>query len=270
MPRRDELDDSRPWYAKPGFLVAAAFVMVVLLVGLVVTFGFTRGGGSDTEPSETSTNAAPEPPDVDQETGTASTGTAEGTAAPEADGETGCEAPEGSDPQAALTVPPDVEWLPTGEVPAALSERDGPEQREALLSCYAQTSTGALLAAYNFLAQYRTSSNDPVEVFEALADESGPRYEELMEYSRTGFDSPEAYGPFSPLGYRFYSYADDQAEVALVHAISDNTGTMTSLDVVTVRWTGDTWTVWTLTDIEPVSELPAGFVAWGPAVDREE
>lgn len=269
MPRRDDLDDARPWYAKAGFLVAAAFVAAVLVVGLGLVFAFGPNDEPDPDTSPPPATSTPTPGDSDEATSPPEMSTAAATS-PGEGGVAACETPQGSEPQAALTTPPEVEWLPTGEVPAALTERDGPTQREGLLACYSRTSAGALLAAYNFLAQYRTSSNSPVEVVEVLSDEGGPRYEELLEYSRTELDGPDAYGPFDVLGYRFYAYDGDSAEVALVHAIPGTTGTVLALDVVTLRWTGSTWTVWSLTDLESVSEVPAGFVPWGSTAARDE
>lgn len=269
MPRRDELDDSRPWYAKPGFLVAAAFVMVVLVVGLVVTFGLaSRGGGSDTEPSATTADAVPEPPDADQETGTAPAETSEGAAPPEAGGDTDCETPAGTDPQAGLTTPPEVEWLPVGLVSTAVSEEDGPADvdSQGFARCYAQTSSGALLAAHNFLADLRNPKEPEVHqrLIETMVAGEGLQTE-LLGYINDGEGNTT---PISVVGYRFVQSGSDTYVVSLVQAVPGQTGTGYVMEEVTLQWQGD-WQVSALSDPSQISEIPTGYVPWGDAATSE-
>lgn len=268
MPRRDDLDDARPWYAKAGFLVAAAFVAAVLVVGLGLVFAFGPNDEPDPDTSPPPATSTPTPGDSNEATSPPEMSTDAATSPGEGD-EAACETPQGSEPQAALTTPPDVEWLPVGLVSTAVSAQDGPAgvNDRGFSHCYARTSAGALLAAHNFLADLR-NPKEP-EAHRALVDTmvaSESVQAELIEYIEGDGNS----SPVSVVGYRFLQTADDEHTVSLVQALPGKTGTAYVLDELTLEWLDGDWRITDSSDPTQVSEVPSGYVQWGEAADSQE
>lgn len=259
-----EADEDRPFYTKTGFLLAAAFLAGVALLGLILLL---TGGGDEpqaapTTPAQNATDAAPATsPPPDEQFTTA-------TAAPQPAATTVCPDLSGTDGDLALTQAPDVQWSSVGEVAAAISEDNGPANREGVKSCFAQTPTGALLAAHNFLADLRTGSLDAVEVVETRMDQAAPGYSTLLAQAA---EPPKgANPPVSVVGYRFLESTANGHTIALVQRLPGSSDALFAQDQVTLEWSGSDWLISSAADPQQLDGLPPGFIEWGPEVSSPE
>lgn len=236
-------------FTRPGFLISAGVVLIiVVLAGFSV---FT--GGDDEQPITAPSTSA---------TTTSSTGQVEGE--PAEDEACALTADDQTVPVAA----PDTEWTLVGTVAAPSSDAAGPaviDPTTGVRSCYAQTPTGALFAAANFLA----AVNNP-ETLVAAVDEltaEGPGRDTLLSLARTNPTAVLGNGPgFQIAGF---SYLSSTATATTVSLAIGNTGGLAGVPL-TLVWENDDWRV----DLPPdgsitgaAAAIPslAGYVPWAGA-----
>lgn len=243
-----ETGDGSP-FTRPGFLVSAAVVLV-----LVVLAGFLTFTGGDDDGA-----AAPAP-----STSSASGSTSAGPSATASSGD--CDPPTGD---AAVPVEaPDTQWELVGTVAAPSSADAGPTVTDpdtGVRSCYARTPTGALFAATNFLA----AVNNPDTLVAAVEDlaAAGPGRDTLLELARTDPTAVLGTGTgFQVAGFTFLSATEDVTSVSI--AIG-NTGGLAGVPLTVVYEDGD-WKV----DLPPDGDVAggataisslAGYVPWAGA-----
>ena len=235
-------------FTRPGFLVSAAVVLVlVVLAGFLV---FTGGDDGD---------AAPAP-----STSSAGGSTSAGPSATTSSGD--CDAPTGD--TAVPVQAPDTQWELVGTVAAPSSTDAGPtitDPDTGVRSCYARTPTGALFAAANFLA----AVNNPDTLVTAVEDlaAAGPGRDTLLELARTDPTAVLGTGTgFQVAGFTFLSATEDVTSVSI--AIG-NTGGLAGVPL-TVVYEGGDWKV----DLPPDGDVAggataisslAGYVPWAGA-----
>ena len=261
--------DGGPFWAKPGFILAALALAAVALLGVVLAF---RANGGEDEPvaeppaaTESATAADP------AQTSESAAPNSSPTAAP--DPESDCPTLSGRGGEDAITTAPDVQWSPVGEVAAAFSDDNGPAKRDGIKECFAQTPEGALLAAYSFLADFRSGSQDPMAVVQARVSTNEPMFSEIVTAAEQEAANRADGAPRETVtaqGYRFLEVADTRYTVALIHTLNRSSGRVFTQDEVSVEWNGSDWVVVGVGDIQAVSELPAGFISWGPAAEDFE
>lgn len=266
--QENDTADSRPFWAKPGFILSALTLGAVVILGVILAFA---ANGDDSDPAAT-TPTAIETSTPAQTTAPLDTNAA--TPAPTIDQQASeCPRLSGRGGDSATTTPPDVQWSPVGEASAAFSSDNGPTVREGIKECFAQTAEGALLAAYNFFADFRTWSNDPMTVVETRVSSEGGAMAEGIEaanQAQAARGGSAQRDSVTVQGYRFLETSQDQHTIALIQTLNRPSGVVYAQDEVTVSWNGSDWVVTRLTDLTPVSELPAGFIPWGPDVGAVE
>jgi hypothetical protein len=236
-------------FTRPGFLISAGVVLViVVLAGFLV---FT--GGEDDQPvtapsttvaSTTSSDVSPEGP------------------------ANGAVCLLGTDDQTVPVVAPDTEWTLIGTVAAPSSAEAGPgivDTATGVRRCYAQTPTGALFAAANFLAAVNNAETLVAAVDELTA--AGPGRDTLLSLARTDPTAVLGSGPgFQTAGFSYLSYTPTTATVSL--AIG-NTGGLAGVPL-TVVWEDEDWKI----DLPPDGDVAgaaaaipslAGYVPWAGA-----
>lgn len=251
QPTTDQPGDSEPGgspFTRPGFLVSAGVVLIIIVLAGFLVF---TGGDDDQQ-------ATPVDPIRTAETTVSSS-------APSNDA-SGCDLPD--DNQAVPVAAPDTEWALVGTVAAPSSAAAGPavlDPATGVRSCYAQTPTGALFAAANFLA----ATSDPTGI-EAAVDQlaaAGPGRDALLEAIRTDPQSVVGTGSrYQIAGFTFLSYTDDVTTVSLAIAA---TGGLAGVPL-TVVWEDEDWRVDLPADgnpagqASPISSL-AGYAPWAGA-----
>ena len=232
-------------FTRPGFLAAAGVVLV-----LIVLAGFLVFTGDD------------DAPDADR----APASSAARTSATGASAAGECELP--ADDQTIPLAAPDTEWALVGTVAAPSSDEAGPARTDpatGVRSCYAQTPTGALFAAANFLA-----ATSDLTVIEAAVEDlaaAGPGRDALLEAIRTDPQSVVGTGTrYQVAGFTFLSYTADVTTVSLAIAA---TGGLAGVPL-TVVWEDGDWKVDLPADGNPAGQAApiaslSGYVPWAGA-----
>lgn len=258
----------QPFWRQSSFVVAAVFVGAVVVAGLFLLFTAGDRPQSATEspapsPEVTTTGATDDTP---AETATSPTegappstpGGADPTA-PQAAGD--CPALSPASGPSAVERAPQVQWSPVGDVATASSTTDGPAIVESPVRCYAPTAAGALLAAHNFTAE--ANSNVPLsELLEQRVAEDGPVYDVVAADAAAGRQGSGT--AFTLAAYRFIEVADDEYTVALVYSVPQSSSSALLEMRVTLRWLEGDWMLWDAPEPRQISEIPAGFIEWGP------
>ena len=237
-------------FTRPGFLISAGVVLVIVVLAGFLVFA---DGEDDDRPS-----AAPTSSSATSSTGSSSqSGSTDGEA---------CDLPASD--QTVPAAAPDTEWTLVGTVAAPSSDQAGPaitDPATGVRSCYAQTPTGALFAAANFLA----ATSDPT-VIEAAVERltaAGPGRDTALADIRTNPQSVVGTGArYQVAGFTFLSYKQDSATVSLAIAA---TGGLAGAPL-TLVWEDGDWKVDLPADGNPAgqaSAIPslAGYVPWSGA-----
>lgn len=191
-------DDRKAWQ-RPGFIVAAAVIVLVLALGIAALI--RSMAQSEAEPTPTPTATSSEP--------TTAPTTAEPTEEPPAGDASTC----GLEPvelESGLSTAPETTWDYVGVIamPSVADQGPGQTSAEGLRTCYAHTPTGAVLAYANFLTQ--TNSADlraaAFDYFTAQGPGRDAAVASAGELAAGGSD-------LSIAGFRVLSYAGDEALV---------------------------------------------------------
>ena len=231
--QREPVPERSPW-SRPSVLLSAAFLLALVLLGILVA---AAGGGSQG-------SVQPTPPP---------TGQPPANAATTASGATGCALPA-SDQSVPATSPPPARWETVGsmETPQAPSSL-GPAHVDGVWNtCFAHSPNGALLAAFNLWAEGTAAA--PSDVFRHLA---------VGAPANLGNeDRLDAEGPVQFAGYRYESYQPSTAKLMVV--IKGPQGALEAVGT-TMRWVDGDWKY-----VFPPSGTPAlqtlpdltGYVQW--------
>jgi hypothetical protein len=236
---------SSPW-AQRGFILAAAFIAGLLLLGLALLLS-TRG--NDSTGTGTNNGRSSSPPSAN----------APARKDPNA---SVCGLPPGS--QQIPAVAPQTPWELVGTM-AAPTERKtfgpGIEQGKRRL-CFAHSPTGALFAAVNFMAIAGRSPNDTALLRELTA-EGRARDALLKEGSAPSDSSFRA----QVAGFRVDAYSSDEATVDLAFRTSEQ-GALVHI-ALPLRWERGDWKTVIASEATPyaVEQLQdlSGFVPWSGA-----
>ena len=206
-----EPPSERSAWSRPSVLLSAAFLLALVLLGILVA---AAGGGSHTSAVRTS------PRTGEPAAGTATVNSRAG----------GCalRAPDQSVP---ATSPPPVQWQPVGsmEAPQARSSLGPGRIGGVWNTCFAHSPDGALLAAFNLWAESTAAPSG--QVYRHLAvDVPPPAYE-----TATHLDDD---GPVQFAGYRYQSYTPSTAQLLVV--VRGPQG-MLGAFATTMRWIGSDW-----------------------------
>jgi hypothetical protein len=233
----DEFAGPRPAWTRPGFIALAVSVILVL-VGAVAVVVLSKD-----DPSTPSS----------------------GSAAP-AGGQSQLPAPANT--AIPTQAPADVTWQLSGVNPVPVSASAGPRNVTATTATgFARTPTGALVAAAQIIGHTAT---DPKVAETTIAQQwvAGPDRDKALAMVREEAKATPKPGktrtPLQIAGYRFVSYAADNAVVSLVYKVSGALAAMT----VTMRWVDNDWRMvppaggnWSA--VMSVVD-GSGMVEWGP------
>lgn len=230
-------------FRRPGFLAAAGFLAVIVVLGVVVAVAGS-GSGSPRE------SASP------------STAVPSGTTAAD-----GCQ-PTDTDQRVPISAPPGVVWELFQAIALPTSATAGPLVRQGeQRSCYAHTPVGALIAALQISARLTYSSEWRAILDHQVADGPG-KVALAREREGKGASPPlPAGGVAQVAGFKFITYGPDTAVVSLLSSLGPATyveGTFT------VKWQGGDWRLELQPDGTPNAagqqrSSLAGYVAWGGA-----
>jgi hypothetical protein len=236
--------DSSPW-AQRGFILAAAFIAGLLLLGLALLV--LGSGGNDT--TDGSKNQANGPPTA-------------ATPAPKDPNASVCGLPAGS--QQIPAVAPETRWELVGTIAAPTEPKTiGPGIQEGKRRlCFAHSPTGGLFAAVNFVAIASRSPNDTALLRELTAE--GSARDELL---RQGSQPADPSFRMQVAGFRINAYSGDEATVDLAFRTSEQ-GALIHM-AIPLRWERGDWKAVITTEATPfvVERLQdlSGYLPWGGA-----
>jgi hypothetical protein len=226
--------EQSPW-SRPVVLVSGAFLLVLVLAGILVALtgadqhkAHSTPDQQTTQPREVTTSAA---------------------AGPDA-----CTLAGGSQSIPSASPPPGTQWATVGsmQVPQA-PDLYGPERSSgAFDTCFAHNPSGALLAALNLWAE--STAAPPSEVFGKLAI-GAPH--NLRNDARL-----DSSGSVQLAGYRYDSYSPVRAQISVV--LTGPEGKLAAT-VTTMTWTGSDWKyLFPLNGTPPLQVIPdlTGYVSW--------
>jgi len=224
-------EDRSPW-GRASVLLSGAFLLALVLLGIVVSVTGSGGGGRAANTPKTAAHA--------------------GTPAARVS-TSGCTLPAGSQTVPSSS-PPQAQWGTVGSMQVPQSPTVyGPERSDGPWdTCFAHSPSGALLAAMNFYAEGTAAS--PSAVLEHLAVN-------VTAADTTG-GGLDANGPVQLAGYRYDSYSPSQAQLTIV--LQGPEGKLAGV-VSIMSWNGSDWRYVAPADGTPSAEvLPdlTGYVQW--------
>jgi len=234
--------NSSPW-AQRGFILAAAFIGGLVLLGIVLILVSPGGGNEDSIKQPNSNAPAVSPARKDPNASV-------------------CGLAAGS--QQVPAVPPEAQWELVGTI-AAPTERKtiGPGiKQDKRRLCFAHSPTGALFAAVNFIAIAGRSPNDTALLRELTAE--GRARDELLKQGSAPSDSSFR---MQVAGFRVGAYSSKETDVDVAFRTSEQ-GALIHM-AVPMRWERGDWKAVIATEATPfiVERLQnlSGYVAWGGA-----
>jgi len=248
----DGTDTRNPW-TRPSVLIAAAFLVVAVVLGIVV---LTRTGPTTpaaTPTVATTTAATTAAAEVPTPTVPATASTASTASSPVAGG---------GDQELPRTAPP-VSWVTVKTLALPISATAGPQvDTDTVMSGYAHTPIGALIATADTSARYSIVDNWRQATLASVADTPG-RAAFLQQRAAYGQVTPTPGQLTQIAGFNIVSYTPVRAVVQLARAAGDGSLTVTTDTVV---WRDDDWKL-LLPDsgtTPPAADLPSlqGFIPW--------
>lgn len=244
-------DTSDSQFAKPSFIIGAILILAVIagLVWLVLTRSGSDETAQSSQPPATTTVSAQ----------SAQSGASSGKQA----GSSKCDLPAGDQtvPSTAILSTP----VSVGNdllVPSVANI--GPGRTDGVSQCFAQSPTGAVLAAANWVTWFSSQQELPTVVDQLmLDDDNGKR---LLASVKQGW-SGQSMSPVSIQGYRYEDRGADNALVVLALTRVADPDTLVAWPIV-VKWDGNDWRV-----LAPAADSwgeraitslqTEGFIEWG-------
>lgn len=230
----------------PWFVISAAVVALVVVAALVLTAVNVFGGSEDSQ-------AKPK---------------GEGSSS-KSENESVCGLKPGKSSETTLTsAPPKTEWRLVDRMAAPKVEGSGPGKIEddQFGYCFAQSPTGAVVAAANIGAS-TNSSERQVKTYDKLAV-PGPGRDKILKSLKQGdpgTGAPEGVS-VQIAGFKVQRYSAKEATVDLAVEVDGESYMSAPMDL---RWVDGDWKVvvnddGTVYDSQPLSDL-SGYVIWSGA-----
>lgn len=239
-------------YTRPGFLAAAALVIILAVVGVVLGIGsLTRDDSKEAAPSGPSTSGTSEPSPVPSESVATST----------SDSICGL---EGETLAGTVTVAPVAEWQFQGTTGYPASDDYGPgdSTSDGIRMCFQHSPEGALLMAANGLVQGSDPATGAIWGEYALAE--GANREALL--ADLTFEGDGSDTRTSIVGFRVLDYQGESARIDIAARVSVPATTVMMSAVFELIWIDGDWKLDT-NEESPLSiaSIPdtAGYTPWG-------
>ena len=191
-----ERETDRSPYSRPGFVVSAVALGMLVLAALFITIGAATR----------------------DKRGPVVAATSSATSARDAVKASDCSLPAGS--QGVPTVPPAMRWVTVGQMTAPQAPGTfGPQRtQDGIGVCFAHNPTGSLVAAINFFAQATVAN--PVSLLRTLGAATSERHAAIVQARDGGDellqDSDGDPGSVQVTGYQVVDYTPSQANVNIV------------------------------------------------------
>ncbi|MEV4440924.1 hypothetical protein AB0K09_18280 [Streptomyces sp. NPDC049577] len=240
-------DDRRGAFRRPGFLAAAAFLGLVLVLAVVVIT--TGGSGKDDTPQATSPGSTRGVPPA-------------GAGSPAATANA-CGLSD-TDQTVPTSTPPNITWQLVKGSALPTSTIAGPGKVEGHVArCYAHTPLGALIAASQIGDRLGSANN--AEAFQILKNQTvpGPGVDRDLQALNT-HELKGGAGDGQMAAFQYVSYSPDAAVMNLVYRMNNGTFNVATF---TVKWLDGDWKIKIQdngADSSNVSQVTStvGYIPW--------
>jgi hypothetical protein len=239
-------------YTRPGFLAAAALVIILAVVGVVLGIAsLTRDDSNESTPPTPATTTPESQPSA-LPSDLASTSASSSICGL-----------EGEILSGTVTIAPTSGWDFQGTTAYPISTEHGPAEdtSDGVRSCFQRSPEGALFMAANAVVQGSDSETGLAWADYFLAD--GPYRDALLADVTYSDDAPES--RMSIVAFRMLDYNGDSARVDIAARVSTQTATSTVSGVYELVWADGDWKIDTTTE-EPIRYAPipdtAGYIPW--------
>ncbi|KAB1637797.1 hypothetical protein [Pseudoclavibacter terrae] len=267
-PRRSARLSSGTPSGRPGFVVAALGVALLVVAGVVVSvlaaFGGEAPGGGEDAPAELARST----PTLDARADPRPAGAGD-TLSPSRCGLSEPGAPDPAESEEwRLAIAPETSWrdVDVNLAPSAPATGPGETHEAGFASCFQRSPEGALFAAANFLVQSNTAGLRGPLLDHALAP--GPHRDALLAASKSGAESGSS-GELIRLqivGYRMLAFDGQTARVDVAQRVTVDGASNFIAAVVDLEWVDGDWRIPT-DDPHPVRMQAlgdvGGYVRWG-------
>lgn len=243
----DESDNREGWTGMGIWWMSSAALIAAVLIGLVIVLVLPGNDTDTTGNPSPSTDPATPPSSAAASSSTTPAGTGWESA--------GCNPNAGSAeiPMSA----PEASWDPIGGSSVPVSETYGPTKvSEPLRQCYQHSPTGALFAAATITTSIGANPAAAETIISAEVAPGAARDEMLA-------GSPDTFAQ-TVSAFRIGACAPERCNVGLVFRVNGGQLAETTLTLV---WISGDWKLDAAASsaqgVRPVTQLPAGFVAWG-------
>jgi hypothetical protein len=241
-------DDKRPW-TQPGFIVAAAIVILIVILGVIIAF--TGGSGDDAHRPTAPAVPATRQPAASSDSSASICGLAAG-------------------PQEMPSSLPRTKWELVGRMVSPTAPNTfGPKRRAAgIRSCFSHSPTGALYASVNVVA----TATDP-SLWKGLARHllaKGPGRDRAVQ-DVGGEDAAPASSTIQVAGFSFRTYAPEAMTVSLAFRVDAGAqGAFFASLPMRMTWEDGDWKLVVADNGDPFADLSrvpdlSGYVAWSGA-----
>lgn len=251
MTSQDETETRSP-FTRPGFLVAAALIGAIVVVGAVLgILNATRAGDDPSEPSPTTAEPAP-------------SATSPSSTVEPADNESVCGLEHGNSAEDTLSAAPDAEWQFQGTTAYPTSPTYGPGATDdnGVRYCFQRSPEGAVFAAANAVVQGSDAAISTHWINYFLSDDA-PSRDQLLADVAAG--SPSSLR-MTVAGFRLLNFDGDSATVEMaIEAVGGGNTTYASA-VYELVWEAGDWKLLPQDVTNPLrmAQIPdvSGYVAW--------
>ena len=251
-------NDNPSPFKRPGFLIAASVVVLLIVAAIALGVGTIIGGNNDSdEPTATPTTSdsteSGEPTETATEEPTESTDSASSESVCGLKGEV----LEGRIDEA-----PEVEWDYSGVYSYPTSEDIGPGLVDPARHCFQHSPEGAVLMAANALIPQASAEATNAWLDYALAP--GTYAEEIKEQSQSTEDTSNSDVRMEIRGFRLLEYSGTEAVVDIAVRGTTQGQTVFLSGVYSLVWHEGDWKINTDDPWQPPSQIPdlAGYTTW--------
>lgn len=235
----DDTQRTTPW-TRPGFIISAVVIAFIVIAGIVIAIA-THHTTTPTPGTAGPTIATPAPTTTASNSGTDSV----------------CGLPKG--PESALTTPPtSTEWKLVGSMAAPSEASVGPGAvSSGIHTCFAHSSTGALYAAVNLIADLSAPNANTLAIVKARTAK-GTGYDAAVSLTQSSDPMPggtDGDPIYQVAGFRYLDYADNRATLEVIVRLTNGSaaGSVASVPV-TMAWQDGDWK----RVVQPDGTIPEG------------
>ncbi|GAA2607651.1 hypothetical protein GCM10009863_21330 [Streptomyces axinellae] len=249
-------DEPRSPWLRSGFVLAAAFIGFVAVIGVVVLVNSDSSGRDDGSAASAAKNAATPQPDGADDAPQSSA---------ETDGGGSCPRLPDRRTEVPTAAPKGVGWKLFGTVALPASKAAGPAVAgKDVARCYAHTPLGALLATSQISVRYLAADNWQKVTRQQVVGTGRDSYIAARTKSESTADpgSRDGGGQGQIAGFKFVTYTSSTAVIQTVWRFPD--GKMQAA-TTTALWKGGDWRLEYPADPAAPTAVDslAGYVSWG-------